>query len=191
MTKVAVLLENRFLDQEIVYYQHRFAEAGIDVDFLTRLWGQPSLTFTGLELGLKVEVDKSFENLDDDALDEYGAVIVPSGYVADQLLYAEKPGDLSPAAQLVQRLMGRPHILKAAICHSLWLWTPIPQHLNGRRVTCHNNVVGSVTNTGAVYTDQDIVVDGDLVTARTGGMFAGLAKTVIERLATIETKDLN
>lgn len=182
MKKIGILLENRFIDQEVIYYQNRFKEAGIEVEFMTRLWGQPRLTFKGMELGMDFTVDKSFEDLDEEALSGYRAFIVPAGYVADMLLYAEKPGELSPAAVLIKKLMAKPEIIKVAICHSLWLWTPIPECLSGRRVTCHNNIIGSVKNTGALYDDRDIVIDGDLITVRTGGMFAELAKTVIENM---------
>ncbi|MDR1663873.1 MAG: DJ-1/PfpI family protein [Clostridiales bacterium] len=182
MKKIGVLVENRFIDQEMIYYQNRFREAGVDADFMTRLWEQPKLTFKGLELGMEMTVDKSFEDLCEGALEEYGAFIVPAGYVADMLLYAETPGELSPAAAFIQKIMADPEIVKAAICHSLWLWTPIPECLRGRRVTCHNNIIGSVKNTGAIYIDTDTVVDGDLITARTGGMFAELAKLILERM---------
>lgn len=43
--KIAVLLESDFYEHEIFYYSLRFAEEGVDLHFLTRLWGQPSITF--------------------------------------------------------------------------------------------------------------------------------------------------
>ncbi|MCX5785520.1 MAG: DJ-1/PfpI family protein [Elusimicrobia bacterium] len=181
--KIGILLENRFIDQEIVYYSHRFREEGIETEFLTRLWGQPRLTFKGLELGMQMTVDKSFETMDDAALRAYSAIIVPAGMVADMLRYAEKPGDLAPAVQFMRRAMAEKNILKGLICHALWIFDPIPDAIRGRKVTCHNNVIGSVRNTGAQYVDQDIVVDGDLVTARTGGLFAPFARTIIGEIA--------
>jgi len=41
--------------------------------------------------------------------------------------------------------------------------------VQGRR-NCHNNLHGDVVNMGAIYTDQDVVVDGDLVTGRSGSL---------------------
>lgn len=180
--KIGILLENRFIDHEVIYYSNRFKEEGIQVDFMTRLWGQPRLTFKGMELGMEFSVDKSFENLSDEELSKYAAIIMPAGYVADMLRYAEKPGDLAPAVQFMKRAMENKNIIKGAICHSLWIFDPIPECIRGRKVTCHNNVIGSVKNTGAEYVDQDIVVDGDFVTARTGGMFAMFARTIIDEI---------
>ena len=77
--KVAVLMESDFYEKEIFYYEHRFPEAGIELHFLTRLWGQPSLTFTGHEWKVPFEVSRSFEEVDDETLSSYAAIIVPSG----------------------------------------------------------------------------------------------------------------
>lgn len=180
--KIGILLENRFIDHEIIYYSRRFQEEGLEAVFLTRLWGQPKLTFKGMELGMEFSVDRSFEDLDDKALEEYAAIIIPAGYVADMLRYAEKPGDNSPAVNFVKKVMDDKDIIKAAICHSLWIFDPIPEVIKGRRVTCHNNLIGSVRNTGAIYVDQDIVIDDDFITARTGAMYSQLARRIIDQL---------
>lgn len=180
--KICILVENRFIDYEISYYTHRFKEEGIQVDFMTRLWGQPRLTFKGMELGMELSVDKSFEGMDDDTLASYSAVIMPAGYVADMLRYAEKPGELAPAVKFMERAMANKSIIKGNICHSLWIFDPIPEVIKDRKVTCHNNVIGSVRNTGATYVDQDIVIDGDLITARMGGLFAPFARTIIDEI---------
>ena len=180
--KIGILLENRFIDHEIIYYSNRFNEEGATTEFLTRLWSQPSLTFKGIELGMEVTVDKSFEEIDDKELATYSAIIVPAGYVADMLRYAEKPGDLAPAVQFMKRSMENKSVLKCCICHSLWIFDHIPEVIKGRKVTCHNNIIGSVKNTGAVYVDEDIVVDDDFITARTGGMFARFSRAIIDEL---------
>jgi protease I len=48
----------------------------------------------------------------------------------------------------------------------------------------HPNLYGDIKNMGAIYTDQDVVVDGDLVTGRTGGHCHLFARTIIDMLAT-------
>ena len=40
--KVGVLIESDFYEKEIFYYEHRFPEEGVELHFLTRLWGQPT-----------------------------------------------------------------------------------------------------------------------------------------------------
>ncbi len=180
--KIGILLENRFIDQEIIYYSHRFKEAGYDVVFLTRLWGQERLAFKGMELGMIQEVDHSFESLDKKALEEYGAIIVPAGYVADYLLYSETPKELSPAATFIASIMEDATLIKGFICHSLWLVAPIKMSFINRKVTCHNNIIAHVENAGMTYVDADVYVERDLITARTGGHFAPFAKALLDAL---------
>src|SRR5436189_120189 len=111
--KIGVLIESDYYEPEIWYYQRRVAEEGMEVHFLTRLWGQERITFTG---------------------------------------------------------------------HGMWLVAPTPELVRGRRVDSHNNLLGDVRNMGAEYVNEDVVVDGDLVTGRTGGHAHLFAKKIIELL---------
>jgi protease I len=180
---VAILMESDYVEPELDYYRRRFAEEGARVELLTRLWGEPSLTFTGHEYRLPVRVDGDLEQVDDERLRGFDALIVPSGMVADRLRYTERAGDLAPAVRLLRRAFEEPTVLKGIICHGLWLASPIPEVVAGRAVTCHNNLVSDVRNMGAAYTDQDVVVSGDLVTGRSADHCHLFAKTIIDLLA--------
>ena len=116
--------------------------------FLTRLWDHPRLTFQGLEYQAEVTADHSFEELTQEDLKEYAAIIAPAGYVSDYLLYAEKPKEISPACAFIQRIMQDKRIVKGFICHSLWIAGPIKESFAGRKVTCHNNIISHVENAG-------------------------------------------
>jgi protease I len=182
--KIGILLESDFYEPEIFYYQRRFAEEGAEVHLLTRLWGQPSLTFLGHEFRAPIEVRHSFEDIDDDELRGYAAIIVPSGMVSDRLRYSEDPARvLPPATAFLRRAFAEPGVLKGIICHGMWLVAPAPELVRGRPVVAHNNLYGDVVNMGAVYTDEDVVVDGDLVTGRSGGHCHLFAHRIVELLA--------
>ncbi|MEU2828847.1 DJ-1/PfpI family protein [Streptomyces lavendulae] len=181
-TRIAVLIESDFYEPEIFYYRHRFAEEGAQVDFLTRLWGQDSITFTGHEYRAPFTADQSLEGIGDEALREYAALIVPSGMVADRLRYTEDVNRPAPAAELLRRAFAEPDLVKGVICHGMWLASAIPQVVRGRKVVCHNNLVGDVRNMGAEYVDQDVVVDGDLLTARTGEHHHLFARALVDLL---------
>lgn len=180
--KVAVLIESDFYEKEIFYYEHRFPEEGIDLHFLTRLWGQPSLSFRGHEEHYPFECDETFEGMSDAELRSYSAIIVPSGIVSDRLRYTDDVTKPAPATEFLRRAFAEPTIIKGVICHGLWLLATAPELVRGRPLVCHNNLVGDARNMGAVYTDADVVVDGDLVTARTGGHCHLLARTIIDLL---------
>ena len=48
--------------------------------------------------------------------------------------------------------MQNPNIIKGAPCHALWLLTPSPDILAGRKVICNQVVLADVINAGAIYT---------------------------------------
>lgn len=181
--KIGILIESDYYEKEIFYYQHRFPEEGAEIHFLSRLWGQPSLTFQGHEYKVPFECHESFEDLDDTALASFAAIIVPSAMVSDRLRYTEDLEKLPPATAFLQRAFANRQIVKGIICHGMWLVSPTPELVRGRRVVCHNNLLGDVRNMGAIYTNEDVVVDGDLVTARTGDHCHLFARQIIELLA--------
>ncbi|MEV6035160.1 AGE family epimerase/isomerase [Nonomuraea sp. NPDC052116] len=177
---VAILMESDYVEQELHYYQRRFTEEGARVEFLTRLWGQDSLTFHGHEFKEPFTVSGDLESAD---LSRIDVLIVPSGMVSDRLRYTEDVHELAPAVRLLKEAFDDHRIVKGIICHGLWLAAPIAEAVKGRRVTCHNNLVGDVRNMGAVYTDQDVVVDRDLVTGRTAEHCAAFARMIIDLVA--------
>jgi protease I len=181
--KIAVLMESDFYEHEIWYYHYRFPEEGAELHFMSRLWGQPSLTFKGHEYHAPFECHESFESMSDKDLASYAAVIVPAGMVADRLRYTEDIGRLPPATVFLQRAFANGNVIKGIICHGLWLLAPLPELVRGRRLVVHNNLLGDARNMGAVYVDQDVVVDGDLVTARSGGHCHVFARTIIDLIA--------
>src|SRR5579885_2406972 len=124
--RVGILMESDFYEPEIFYYQRRFAEEGAEVRFLTRLWGQRSITFHGHEFRAPFTVSQGIEGIDDAELDGYHAVIVPAGMVADRLRYNEDVDELAPATDLMRRAFARPRIVKGVICHGLWLISAAP-----------------------------------------------------------------
>src|SRR5581483_4256207 len=153
--KVGILIESDFYEPEIHYYERRFPEEGIELHFLTRLWGQPSLSFKGHEYHLPFECRESFEGMDDETLRSYSAIIVPSGMVSDRLRYTEDVSQLPPATAFLKRAFAEPSVLKGIICHGMWLVAPAPELVRGRPVVVHNNLHGDAVNMGAVYTDED------------------------------------
>jgi protease I len=180
--KIGILIESDFYEKEIFYYEHRFAEEGVELHWLSRMWGQPSLTFYGHEYKVPFECHESFEGMSDAELRSYSAIIVPSAFVSDRLRYSEDLSKLAPATEFMRRAFAERDILKGIICHGMWLLATVPELVRGRPVVAHPNLYGDVRNMGAIYTDQDVVVDGDLVTGRTGGHCHLFARKIIDLL---------
>lgn len=180
--RVGIFIESDFFENEIFYYQLRFAEENIDLRFYSRLWGQDALTFKGHEFGAPFECRNDFQTLEEAEVDTFSAFIVPAGMVADRLRYTEDTTRVPPACLFLKKLFEKKHILKGIICHGLWLASPVAEVVRGRKMVAHNNLIGDVKNYGAVYVDQDLVVDDDLISARTGLHCNLLAKAIIERI---------
>ncbi len=186
--KIAVVVESQYIPREVRIYQQRFADFGATVELVSRLWGAPSQTFFStveIEDGQPTPLEFVTATVDLEAVepDEYAAIIVAANYpsvrlrwIGDVVINSDNAVELArsaPAARFLRRAMGNPAIVKGLPCHALWLLTPSPETLAGRRVTCNQVVLSDVLNAGGVYTptppgtplDQQIVTDGDLVTS--------------------------
>ena len=181
--RIGVLIESDYFEKEIFYYQFRFQEEGAELHLLSRLWGQERITFTGHEYKVPLECNQSFEDMSNTELSSYDAIIVPSGYVSDRLRYTDNINNIPPATEFLKRAFADSSITKGIICHGLWLAAPAPELVRGRKMTLHNNLLGDAKNMGVEYQDQDVVVDGDLVSGRTGMHCHLFASRIIEILS--------
>ncbi len=176
--KVAVLVETEYIPEEVNYYQEFFTEHGAQVDFLTNLWGASERVLVS-----DVDsVDKPLQSMmvKNDVADanpnDYAIVLCAANYVACRLREIPPMGSLgdpslvrSPAAvRFMASAMMNPQIVKGALCHALWILTPVPELLKGRKVICHTVVLADVINAGGIYEPDEmhVVVDRDLVTGR-------------------------
>ncbi|MBH8566982.1 DJ-1/PfpI family protein [Nostoc sp. CENA67] len=196
--KIAILVETEYIPYEIAAYQTRFSELGATVHLMSRLSGNQSIRFVAdvdsVEEADRInrqktslatlEVNIDFQNVD---VNEYAAVIMAANYTSVRLRYFEPPPGqqispemtrTAPAVQFFAKAMANRRIIKGLLCHGLWLLTPMPELLRGRRVICHEVVLADIANAGAIYVPPpvnsppndpgNIVVDRDLVTGRAG-----------------------
>jgi len=194
--RIAVLMESEFVPGEIEAYQREFPARGATVDLVSRLWGNSQLTFVS-DVEREGEIPQTVEigiDIGDIKLAEYSAVIMAANYTSVRLRMFDPPvgpdgqplpvepsmARDAPAVQLFAAAMRDRRIVKGALCHGLWLLTPVPELLSGRRVICHRVVLADIANAGAVYTPSrvggastpltpfpGVVVDDDLVTGET------------------------
>ncbi|MCP5365343.1 MAG: DJ-1/PfpI family protein [Hyphomicrobiales bacterium] len=183
--KIAVLVEAQYIPHEIKTYQDRFAGYGAQVDLVSRLWGNPSLRiYSTHEPGVVEPIEWTEATVDVGSITpgEYAAVIMAANYTSVRLRWNEDSATSSdpatavrsaPAPAFFRHAMLNRNVVKGAPCHGLWLLTPSPDVLAGRRVTCNPVVLADVINAGATFVpgstntpwDHHIVVDDDLVTS--------------------------
>lgn len=170
---IGVLIEEHFDATEFRAFNDYFPRRGFAVEYLSRLWGEPSLTFRSnaddTMPPAQVTVTTDVESV---SPADFAGMIAIGGYAMDRLRYREdlrRP--LAPAVDFLRAAMETPGLTLGAVCHGLWLWCALPNSLAGRRVTCAHNIVSDVEHAGAVVASTagqsaDVVVDGNLVTGR-------------------------
>lgn len=189
-TKIYVLIESHYDPTEAPAFEMFFPACGYEVEFVSDLRGASSRTFMDNDRLNSVEVST---DLDDVNLDDAAGLILIGGYAMDMLRYrvhVTAEGLNEPrSTQFLRTAMGKANLVIGTICHALWLFTPAPDLLKGRQVTCSHNIMFDVQNAGAqlVYDKStkmlaDVHVDGNLVTARHPYVIQTFMNTFLERL---------
>ena len=151
MAKAIVLVENGFEDIELLYPYYRLMEAGYKVDVVGPTSGE---TYKGKKGG-SISSTKAPEEVD---VTEYDTLIVPGGWAPDRMRTKENMVKLVKAADEHGLVIG-------AICHAAQLLIEA-EIVEGRNLTCVKSVSTDVKNAGGNYTNEALVVDGNLVTSR-------------------------
>ena len=166
MKKVIQLLSDKYEDLEVWYPVYRLREEGIQVDIVAEKPGQ----YIG-KYGVPCQADLAFEDIDPD---DYDGILVPGGWAPDKLRRYPVVLDM------VRRIndAGKP---VGQICHAGWV--PISAGiLKGKKVTSTVGIKDDMTNAGAEWVDEPVVVDGNIISSRKPGDLPYYAKAYIEVL---------
>lgn len=200
--RVAVLVETEYIPIEIKFYCDYFSKLGAEVDLMTYLWGKEERIIVSdvTEPNGQVEQLTVTKEIADANPNDYAIVLTAANYVACRLREIPPMGSLadaslvrSPAAvRFMASAMMNPQIVKGALCHALWILTPVPELLNGRKVICHTVVLADVLNAGAVYVPDEshVVVDRDLVTGRSAADIEAYCQKLAETYESISTNPI-
>lgn len=190
--KVAVLIETEYIPQEIAFYRDYFKSKGTEVEFLTLLWGNEKRTIVSdvTEPGQMPETMEVYKDVADANPNDYAIVLCAANYVACRLREIPPMGNLgnvdelrSPAAvRFMASAMMNPGIVKGMLCHALWILTPVPELLKGRKVICHTVVLSDVINAGGIFVPDPshVVVDKDLVTGRSAADLEAYGNAILK-----------
>jgi protease I len=165
--KVAILLEEMYNEYEFIYPYYRFKEAGCEVTVVGtgRKETYPS------KVGLPAKEDVSAVNADPAQFD---AVIIPGGFAPDFMRR-------DPAmVNLVREVYQRGGIV-ASICHGGWMLVSAGI-VKGKKVTSFFAIKDDLINAGAEYVDQEVAVDGNLVTSRMPDDLPAFCRAILEKL---------
>ena len=150
--RVIVLAADLFEDMELLYPVYRLREDGIDVTIA----GIDRAAVTGKKGHGPVAVDATVDEVQEA---DFDALVVPGGFAPDKLRRSSVVLDLV-------RSFDRSAKPIAFICHAGWV--PISAGiLKGRRATSVSAIRDDMVNAGVDWVDEETVVDGNLISART------------------------
>jgi protease I len=155
--RVAILMTDGVEQVEYTGPRSFLEEQGAQVTLVSpKASGEEIQGFNHMDLGDKFRVEM---NVGEAHAADFDALVLPGGVAnPDQLR-------LSPEAIAFIREFGLGNKPIAAICHGPW--TLIDAELvAGRRVTSWPTLQTDLQNAGAQWTDEQVVVDGKLVTSR-------------------------
>ncbi len=169
--RVAILATDGFEQSELTGPHKRLKDAGFDVDVVSlkpgeiRGWDEKNW-------GDSVPVDVVLENADPA---KYDALVLPGGVINPDALRAE-----AGAVAFVQAFdrAGKP---LAAICHGPWLLVESGA-AKGRKVTSWPSVRTDLENAGGQWQDDEVVVDGHIITSRKPDDIPAFTQAVIDAL---------
>jgi len=153
---VAIIATDYFEEPELVEPRDALREAGATVKIYSKS-GDPIQAMQGdTEPTQKVDVDGTFDDVDLGLID---ALVVPGGTVNADRIRVE------PKAQDIVRQVMEDKKPLAVICHGPWLLVSAGL-ARGRRLTSYPSLADDVRNAGGTWTDEEVVVDGNLISSR-------------------------
>jgi len=165
--KVAILVEEMYNEYEFWYPYYRFLEAGCEVSVV----GTGRKDTYPSKMGLPAKETLAALNADPAAFD---AVIIPGGFAPDFMRR-------DPAmVKLVRDIHDRGGVV-AAICHAGWMLVSAGI-TKGKRITCFSAIKDDLINAGADYVDEEVVVDGNVITSRTPDDLPAFCRAILEKL---------
>ena len=152
MKKAVILIANDYQDLEVWYPILRLREAGWKV---LSAGVESKEKYEG-KYGYPITVDTMVEEV---RADDYNAIIIPGGWAPDIIRRNQA------ALDLVATMMEKKKTV-AAICHAGWVLASA-KVLKGKKCTSFFAIKDDMINAGASWVDEEVVVDGNLITSRT------------------------
>ena len=172
--KIAILVDNYFEESEMTGPMEELKKSGADVDLIAAEPENGEVQgLNHVDKGHKFKINKT---LDEAIIDDYDALILPGGAInSDKLRIQDK------AINWVKDIISKGKPL-AVICHAPWVLASAGV-VNGRRLTSFPTIQDDLINAGADWLDEEVVIDGTLITSRKPDDIPAFNKAITTLLA--------
>lgn len=171
--KIAILAADGVEKVELEQPRSALRAAGAQVEVLSLKAGEIQARNHDLEPAGTFAVDRA---VSDASVDEYDGLVLPGGTVnADKLRLDDS------AVSFVRDFVGSGKPV-AAICHGPWTLVEAGVTV-GRTLTSYPSIRTDLRNAGAHVVDEEVVVDGNLITSRSPSDLPAFCSAIVERFA--------
>ena len=170
--KVAVLATDGVEQVELDRPWQALEEAGAEPELVSLAPG--SITaYDHIDKGDTKKVDATVADADPD---DYAGLVLPGGVINGDFVRAD-----ADAVAFVKAFFeaGKP---VAAICHAPWVLVEA-EVVTGRRMTSWPSLQTDLRNAGATWVDEEVVVDGNLITSRKPDDLDAFGAAIVEEFA--------
>ena len=170
--RVAFLATDMVEQVELTEPWKAVEQAGADIDLVSLEDGEIQ-GFNHYDKADKFPVDRTVE---DASAEDYDALVLPGGVGNPDTLRTDEN-----AVRFVREFFdaGKP---VAAICHAPWVLVEADV-ARGRKLTSFWSIKTDVKNAGGNWVDEEVVLDGNLVTSRSPKDIPAFNKTLLEQFA--------
>ncbi|MDO7788100.1 type 1 glutamine amidotransferase domain-containing protein [Desulforamulus aquiferis] len=165
--KVALFVEDLYNDLEFWYPYYRMQEAGFEVVIV----GTGRTEVFNSKFGMPAKADISSEQV---KTEDYAAVIIPGGFAPDKMRIDKN------MLRIVQEMLSSGKVV-ASICHAGWVLASAGV-LKGKKATACIMIKDDLVNAGAEYINQEVVVDGNLITSRVPDDLPAFCREILKQL---------
>ena len=156
--RAVIITAEGFEDEEVIYPIIRLKEEDFEVHVATKdqkaVNGRLNFPLELLVRYYGTLVDSTKLNTKD-----YDLVLIPGGFEAP-----DRVRQIPQVLQFVKEMYNEKKIV-AAFCHGPWVLISA-KLINGKRVTGYIGIADDLRNAGAIYINEPVVTDGNIITSR-------------------------
>jgi protease I len=172
--KVAILIDNYFEESEFTEPLNALRRAGATVEIVAAESENGKVqSMKHVDKGRFFPIDKKLSQAN---IKDYDALVLPGGAINSDGLRMQKK-----AREWVRSILKQEKPL-AVICHAPWILVSAGM-AKGRKLTSFFSIQDDMIDAGANWVDEEVVIDGSLITSRNPDDLPAFNKALIAMIA--------